>query len=134
VTNNPSFSEGPTICESGPNVYVMWQDMRDVNFEVYCKRSTDGGLNWGADTRLTNNSFLSGYASACASGLNVHIAWIDTRDGNQEIYYKRSTDGGINWEADTRLTNNSANSYFTSMTISGTKIHVVWYDGRDSNF
>ena len=37
-------------------------------------------------------------------GATIHVVWHDDRDGNTEIYYKRSTDNGTTWGADTRLT------------------------------
>jgi hypothetical protein len=33
----------------------------------------------------------------------VHIVWYDHRTGYYEIFYKRSTDGGINWGNDIKL-------------------------------
>ncbi len=45
----------PVIAINGSVVHVVWSDERDGNYEIYYKRSTDGGVSWGADTRLTNN-------------------------------------------------------------------------------
>jgi hypothetical protein len=114
-------------------VHVIWYDYRDGNRDIYYKRSTDGGLNWGADTRLTNDSLASQYPSVSVSGSVVHIVWYDNRDGNYEIYYKRSTDNGSNWGTDTRLTNNSSDSYHPCVSASGSNVHIVWYDNRDGN-
>jgi len=83
--------------------------------------------------RLTNNSALSEYPSVSVSGQVVHAVWHDTRDGNPEIYYKRSIDEGSSWSADTRLTNGTNSSYYPSMTITGQAVHVVWSDMRDGN-
>ncbi len=131
---NTAFSGYPSVTVSGSVVHVVWYDGRDGNDELYYKRSTDGGVSWGADTRLTNNTATSVYPSVTVSGSVVHVVWQDERDGNYEIYYKRSTDGGVNWSADTRLTNNTADSYIPSVAVSGSVVHVVWYDGRDGNY
>ena len=93
---------------------------------------------WQPDVRLTNdpaNSRTSGYGAWCiaSSGSVVHVVWYDNRDGNNEIYYKRSTDEGISWGTDTRLTNNSAFSYTPSVTVTGSVVHVVWHEERDGN-
>jgi hypothetical protein len=133
LTNNSDFSVYPSVTVSGSVVHVVWYDTRDGDHEIYYKRSTDGGANWGADTRLTNNPGFSVYPSVSVSGLIVHVAWKDQRDGNYEIYYKRSADGGISWGADTRLTNNSSVSENTSISSSGSVVHVVWRDWRDGN-
>jgi hypothetical protein len=131
LTNNIAYSYGPSISFSGSVVHVVWYDDRDGNNEIYYKRSTDGGESWGEDTRLTNNSASSYNPSVTVSGSVVQIVWRDNRDENSEIYYKRSTDEGVSWGADTRLTNNSAYSDYPSITVSGSVVHVVWFDNRD---
>ena len=133
LTNNSTESVFPSIAVSGSNVHVVWEDYRDGNLEIYFKRSTDGGLSWGTDTRLTNNSASSFNPSVAVSGSNVHVVWWDYRDGNYEIYYKRSTDGGFSWGSDARLTNYTATSAYPSISVSGTNVHVVWFDERDGN-
>jgi hypothetical protein len=131
LTNNTGSSWEPSVAVSGTTVHVAWEDYRDGNREIYYKRSTDAGVSWGADTRLTNNSSYSKYPSVTVSGSVVHVVWQDNRDGNYEIYYKRSTDAGISWGADTRLTNNIDYSEFPSVAVSGPVVHIVWHDYRD---
>ncbi|HEY5125564.1 MAG TPA: exo-alpha-sialidase [Ignavibacteria bacterium] len=134
ASSNPCYNNGWCIGLSGNVVHVVWTDLRDGNYEIYYKRSSDEGTSWGADTRLTNNSGLSLDPKVAVSGEVVHIVWMDTRDGNYEIYYKRSTDGGLTWGADTRLTNNTAYSYRVSISLSASVVHIVWYDNRDGNY
>lgn len=131
-TNNSS-SELASVSVSGSSVHLVWLDYRDGNGEIYYKRSTDEGLSWDADTRLTNNTFDSQSPSLSVSGTSVHVVWYDNRDGNYEIYYKHSTDGGVSWSTDTRLTNNSGQSWYPSVSVSGQAVHAVWYDSRDGN-
>ncbi|HEY5535014.1 MAG TPA: hypothetical protein VIL99_08800, partial [Ignavibacteria bacterium] len=94
---------------------------------------------WQPDVRLTND-VASSYTSAnnawciASSGNVIHVVWTDDRDGNREIYYKRSTDAGVNWEADTRLTNDTSKSWIPSVAVSGSVVHVVWNDNRDGNY
>ena len=136
LTNNVFTSEVPSVTVSGSAVHVVWHDERDGNPEIYYKRSTDGGISWGSDTRLTNSPpTLSESPSVTVSGASgaMHVVWHDERDGNWEIYYKRSTDGGVSWGADTRLTSNDSSSGYPSVTVSGSAVHVVWYDDRDGN-
>jgi hypothetical protein len=119
-------------------VNVVWQDRRDGNFEIYQKSSQDAGVSWGADMRLTNNTSISHNPSvvvyAAAPVIAVHVVWNDDRDGNDEIYYKNSINGGNTWSSDTRLTNSTGDSYSSSVAVSGTVVHVVWNDNRDGNF
>jgi hypothetical protein len=133
LTNDPGASLYSSICSSGSDIHVTWYDTRNGQQEIYYKRSTDNGLSWGADTRLTNNNLISWFPSVGVSGSDVYIVWSDNRDGNDEIYFKRSTDGGLNWGADTRLTNNSGISWCPNLSVSGAYLFVVWVDDSDGN-
>jgi hypothetical protein len=131
LTNNPANSNHPCISVSGSIIHIAWCDYRDGNYEIYYKRSTDRGTSWGADTRLTNSNGSSFNPSIAVTGFVVNIVWYDFRNGNWEIYYTRSTDGGLNWVPDTRLTNDPANSYNACIAVSGSIVNVVWGDYRD---
>lgn len=133
LTNNAFSSVSPSIAVSGLAVYVVWFDNRDGNEEIYSKRSIDGGGSWGTDIRMTNNTAISRNPSVTASGSAAHVVWEDNREGNWEIYYKGSIDEGVNWDPDTRLTNNTANSWYPSVSSSGSDVHIVWSDDRDGN-
>ncbi len=122
------------VAADGNLVHVVWYDDRDGNFEIYYKRSTDAGASWGADTRLSSDTARSFEPSIAVSGSIVHVVWYDYRNGDYaDIYYKRSTDGGVSWGADMRLTNGSAESKFPSVSVSGLNVHVVWIRQDTSN-
>ncbi len=127
-----SASVSPSIAVSGSVVHIVWTDERDGNSEIYYTRSTDGGENWEADKRLTTDTSGFSMPSIDASGSILHVVWEDDRSGNYEIYYKRSTDAGSTWEADVRLTNNAAASYFPTVAVSGSTVHAAWSDYRDA--
>ena len=134
LTSDTTFSNTPSIAVSEDNVYVAWEDVRDGNFEMYHKYSTDNGQIWSADMRLTHDPGDSHYPSATVSGSNVHITWQDNRDGNDEIYYKVSNDYGMSWDPDIRLTDDQSVSQNASVAVSGQGVHVVWTDERDGNW
>jgi Neuraminidase (sialidase) len=94
---------------------------------------------WQPDVRLTNASGSSSTSQnnawcVAASGDTVHVTWSDRRDGNDEIYYKRSADRGVTWGPDTRLTNDTAESLSTAIPVNGHIVHIVWFDKRDANY
>lgn len=119
-----------TIAVSGAYVYITWSDERDGNSEIYFKKSTDNGINWSPDIRLTSNAAPSYSTSISSQGVFVHIVWVDERDGNREIYYKKSTDNGNIWSADVRLTNNPYESNSPSLVLKDASIHLAWDDSR----
>jgi hypothetical protein len=129
-----SVSASPQITTNSSNhIHVVWHDDCAGNKEIYFKKSTNGGITWEGTKRLTWNSGVSWYSNIAADSLNnIHVVWMDnSKDSNYEIFYKRSTNGGMTWSSYKRLT-------WTSTGFSGSPcldtdsnnwIHVVWYDG-----
>jgi hypothetical protein len=63
---------------------------------------------------------------------HVHLVWRDSRDGNNEIYYKEYVPG-VGWDAaDTRLTVNTATQSEPNADADPmSNVYVVWTDQRN---
>jgi len=133
LTNNTGASENPTIVSYGNNLHVVWQDLRDGNHEIYYKVSTNAGTLWSGDTRLTNNIATSVNPAVSISVNTLTVVWNDDREGNNEIYFKRSTDGGYNWDPTVRITDNTSSSTNPSISALTDRIYIAWQDNRDGN-
>jgi BNR repeat-like domain len=124
-----------TLIQRYQDRFAVWA----MSWEIYYKRSTDGGVTFGADTRMTTAPFLSQRPSVVAVGDRVDVVWFDGRDGSgtsetdTEIYYRGSTDGGLTWSPDLRLTTAPGVSKHASIAATADRVHVLWYDGRDGN-
>jgi len=78
--------------------------------------------------RLTNTAGNSNNARLAADGLNIYAVWEDDNPGNAEIYFKRSTDGGLTWLATKKITNSANDSHGPAITVNGSNIYVTWYE------
>src|SRR5436853_6880976 len=67
-----SYTSKSGLAINGNVLHIVWQDNRHANTEIYYKRSPDGGISWGVDTRLTNNSAASELPSVCVEGSTFH--------------------------------------------------------------
>jgi len=121
-------------------LHLIWPDSRNGKWELFYKRSTDGGNTWGPDTLLTPGVDLFRMGTAI-SGTAIHIVWgskaavVPTPAGTHtwgEIYYLRSTDDGKTWEPVSRLTQPQASAMRPAIAASGNYVHVTWFDRRDS--
>jgi hypothetical protein len=136
LTWNSGDSSNTSIdIDSNNTIHVVWQDNTPGNYEIYYKRSADGGATWSAAKRLT---WTSGRSMEPAIGIEsnntIHLVWSDDTPGNEEIYYKRSTDGGITWSASKRLTWDYSYSYEAAIAIdSSNTIHAVWRNSSSPN-
>ena len=64
----------------------------------------------------------------------LHAVWYDHTPGNNEIYYKKSTNGGASWSPNQRLTYTSGSSYDPDIAVDSLGgVHVVWYDYTPGN-
>jgi len=126
-----STATWPSVATSDSNVYVVWSDLRSGGWEVYYNRSSNNGLSWVGDTRLPDVPKTQENSAVSASGSTVHVVWTDWRDGVYEIYYKRSTDNGVSWGSDKRLTYNSGVSLYPSISTNGSTVEVVWQTNND---
>ncbi|MFQ5883959.1 MAG: exo-alpha-sialidase [Thermoplasmata archaeon] len=114
------FSGNPQITVESENVFVVWSDGRGSSaFELYYMNSSDNGETWSKNKALTSDDgFNSEWPQIALNDNVIHVAWGDERIGQYEVYYKNSTDGGITWSEDRRLT------YFTLGPDGPTEIDV----------
>ncbi len=130
LTWNPDSSGNPRIAvDSNDHIHVVWSDNTPGVSEIFYKKSTDGGTTW-TTRRLTWNANTSSLPDiAIDSSDHIHVVWTQLySQDNDEIYYKKSTDGGTTWTT-RRLTWNSSYSWEAQIaTDTGNNIYVVWYD------
>jgi len=86
ITNNAGSSEVPEIAISGSNVYMVWMDNTPGNYEIYFKKSADGGTTWQTAQRLTNNAGKSTSPRVAVNASNVYVVWSDTIANITSIY------------------------------------------------
>src|SRR5438093_730541 len=63
----------------------------------------------------------------------IAIAWPDVRNGNQDIFFAYSTDGGATWGTNHKINDDagSTSQWMVDLAIDGTgKGHAAWEDGR----
>lgn len=134
LSNYRDVSNEPDLAVEGSQIYLIWHDKRDERYEIYFKKSSDGGKTWSDSKRITFTEAASYYPSLAVDQGVVHIVWHDKRHGDAEIYYKRSKDGGETWENDVRLTKAKYNSFNPDIIAEDKKVFVSWEDLRSGRF
>jgi hypothetical protein len=136
ITWTSGTSEYPAIAvDSSGNLHVVWYDLTPGNYEIYYKKSANGGSTWTASQRITWTPGGSVWpAIAVDSSDDLHVVWGDHTPGNYEIYYKKSTDGGSTWTASQRITWTSGDSGLPAIAVdSSGNVHVAWQDYTPGN-
>ena len=133
MSNNAGDSQFPQIESEGNRTFVVWQDNTTGNNEIYLKRSTDGGVSFDAKKNMSNNAGDSQFPQIESEGNRTFVVWQDNTTGNNEIYLKRSTDGGVSFDAKKNMSNNAGDSQFPQIESEGNRTFVVWQDNTTGN-
>lgn len=124
-----SLSNARCIVSEGNTVHFVWASGSSGDWDIFYKCSTDKGLTWGATAVLTTDPGKDGSLDPCiaVSGSYVYVAWTDLRfRPNWEIYFKRSTDAGLTWGNNLRLTEDHQISRQPSIAVSDSVVHALW--------
>lgn len=118
-------------------IFVVWEDHRNGNWDVYFSKSSDGGVTFDSNIKLNddNGSAIQLFPDVEIDGRgNPHITWHDRRNGDSDIYYVYSEDGGLTFIPNIKINSHTPtlNAYYPSMSSlvldeSGTS-HVVWHN------
>jgi len=131
----------PSIAvDANGNIYVAWEDWRNDNPDIYFTKSLDGGTSFEPNIRVDDTgssaSFQTYSSIAVDANGNIYVVWEDL--GNfldYDIYFAKSTDGGISFESNVRVNDDNSTVTFgafptIAVDING-NIYVVWQDRRN---
>jgi hypothetical protein len=128
----------PKIAWSNKSLVVVWADERRRNrvFDIYARRSPDGGKTWEPEQILSVfPQQLPGdlYARPVlvSDGQDrLWVIWVGLRSGNSALYLSRSTDGGRRWADPVALTTDSRSVFGDILLRAGDRMLLVWQDMR----
>jgi len=135
---------------SGTNVHIVWGSRSRLEKvpvgqsswtwtwgDIYHRRSSDAGVTWEKPIRLNRKSGTAMRPAVAASGCFVHVTWFDQCAAKQhpawdwDVYFRRSTDGGANWEPEVRMTDtpmHTRHPQIVATTNNG--VCCIWEDGQ----
>ncbi|MBN2378381.1 exo-alpha-sialidase [candidate division WOR-3 bacterium] len=133
LTSNEGNSRFACIEASGADLYIVWHDDAEGNYEIYFTHSPDRGETWEEAKRLTETTGASEHPSIETNEDNLYLAWMDQHDdhpGNSEIYFMQSADNGATWSEAQRLIDSDQHSHNPSISVADSNIYISWHDER----
>lgn len=137
ISNNSGVSAFPSIAVTGTSrLYVVWHDNTSGNSEILFSRSLDGGTTFAFPLNISNNTGGSSFPSIAAdpSG-TIYVVWQDTTgSASTELFFAKSTNGGVTFTNPVNLSNTSAASTNPAVAVDPTgMIAVVWQERVGGN-
>ncbi len=130
LSNNANDSIYPEIAASGSNVFVTWAQATTGEFSAYelsLRRSTDSGATWKSVVRLGGSLEAFYGAKVITAGSNVYLAFTGSESFIENVYFRRSTDGGATWKPIVNLSQiQSGDTQNQRIAISGSNVYVAW--------
>jgi len=124
------------------NIYIVWQDERNDDGDIYVCSSSDGGETWSNDTLINEDTPDNTYqwypAIACDTKGNVFVVWSDNSNmfNDWDIKLSVSNDLGKSWSEPLTVNDeylDNANQIKPDIHIDNNDIiYVVWEDDRNN--
>ncbi len=139
-TGGATSAQNPAVAFDGYRAIVFWNDNRSGVQHLY-------RAIWQNGVMIRNSELVDDAAGPASfpttfttdEGI-VQVAWQDGRNGDDDIYWKRSSNGGIDWQASARVYDDSANwpQQRPVMAYNGnfspSQIWLAWQDFRRTNW
>jgi len=124
--------------DSSNNAVILWMDMRNGPYQMYCRRYDSGGNPLGPDFAVQDSSGDGYYGSAAMSRSGRFVtAWMDYRSGQSDIYCQAfRADGsriGSNIKANTDPPG-KYHGYPACAVDEQGRFVIAWEDTRDSQY
>ena len=138
VDSTDSFgSEAALAVGADGTLYLAWLDYGNEN-DIYVAHSTDDGQNWSTPQSVNSDVSFWNSSLTIAPGAagTVYVAWIDSRNGNSEIYFAYSTDRGQTFSANQKINDDtdSSDRYGVDLVADGNgAVYIAWRNWRGSS-
>jgi subtilisin family serine protease len=132
-TTDPADDVNPAVFQAADGtLWILWESSRASNLDIWFRTSGDGGANWTPEARLTSDL---GDDQDPAMGQTLDgklwFLWTSDRAGNDDIWYRTSSNGGTDWSSDTQLTQDPSRDYHPAVAeASNSVLWVVWTSRR----
>jgi hypothetical protein len=130
ITQNKDDSVYPQVSSSSNTVYVVWQESvgsyGSRNYDIFFKKSNDGGDTFGSPINLSNNSGFSEHPQIASVGNNIYVVWVDDSSGEREIMFSKSSDTGKTFTNSVVVSQNSMGPNHVELAATGEAVYIVW--------
>lgn len=144
LTADPGFDAPRVVVDAAGAVYWFQRERlprapageAPKPARILMARSTDGGRTWAeGDVGQSGLVLEEPLAAVSEDGKTLYLAWEDTSNGDLDLFFKSSGDGGRTWSQPVRVNDdpvkNKRTQKWPRMSVAPNgRIDLVWYDYR----
>jgi hypothetical protein len=93
--NSGNSSASDLAIDTSDNLHIVWENETSGDYEIFYKRSTNGGANWATQRLTWNSGDSSASCISTDSAEFLHVVWSDSTPGNDELFYRKGNQKGI---------------------------------------
>ena len=130
--SNASSSE-PQIASDGNNVYVVWRDETTGKGDIYFRASEDSGHLFRGIKNLAATKESSSEPKISLDGSNVYVVWRDETTNNGDVYFRKGTNYGKEFDDIEKLSRVDDSSSEPQMSVYQNNLYVLWTESNFNN-
>ncbi len=135
LSSNTGSSEVPVVAAKGSNVYIAWEDDTSGKFKTFFRVSHDNGTSFGLPIIFSVKGTAHQVRIFAEGSSNVYLAWVQTVNGQKEIFFAASHDGGNSFNTAKGINASSTSGKSISPVIGayGNNVYVAWEDSTSGS-
>jgi len=133
LVRSPFDDSDPVLAMDGTLAFLGWVDRRFANQDIAYRRSTTSGTSWENLTFLVKAPTVESDPTIGLDGSTVMVTWADSRNGVQDLAYRRSLTSAASFEGLTFLVKAPTDDSEPNLRISGDDAVLAWVDQRGGN-
>ena len=119
-------------------IFIIWYDDTLGKNGVYFTQSSDFGETFSPPVNLSPNREKTGYAQVVRNDQDIFVMWHEEMDGNFEVLYRKSNDGGKTFGTPINLSTSESSSTLSvlgpQITLKDDSVYAIWEEGpKDSS-
>lgn len=117
-------------------IYILWRDDRRGHADIFFSRSEDGGKTFSKNRRVNDDkgwAYQGNPSLAASPDGYVYASWSDNRNGQDDIYFAASRNGGKTFSRNLRLNQDEGRAVQSHPSVAagpGGLVVVAWEDFR----
>lgn len=127
LTEPNGYATAPSLAADENGLHIIYQKLRiNGDCSVVYMRSGDKGKTWDRVTQLGRSWEMGKGTTLMSKDGILHAAWCPSEKGWNGIVYRHSSDAGVTWSPEVKITSTEIPIYFPQFRTDGDLFYIAW--------